>query len=430
MWEVIAANRRKSLGLVFIMGSVLAALGAAVGYFFFPRDPSEGIFLGILIAMVVWIVMLLISFTGGEKILLATAGAREIQRDDFPQLYNIVEEMKIASGLPAMPHIYVIDSHVPNAFAVGLTPERAAIAVTTGLVSKLNRDELQGVVAHELGHISNRDTRFMTLAGVTLGAVVILADLFIRGMWFSSFTGSRRRSSSQGGGQLAIIMLIISIILAILAPLLAQLLYFAASRKREYLADASAAQFTRYPEGLASALEKISDNQSKNFSKSRTLAPMFIVNPMASWEGTSGLFSTHPPTAERIRILRGMANASSLAAYENAFHKINNSVLLTPVMLKGVKEQGVRPATEEVEKHDPQKNLRTIKDILHKNNGYGILTCACGVKLKVPPQFIKDKIRCPRCGREHDVSAELLAAAVALGSAPNTASTSKSQPTK
>ncbi len=414
MWEIIAANRRKSMGLVFVMGSVLAALGAVVGYFFFPHDPSQGIFWGILIAMVIWIVMLLISFSSGEKILLATAGAREVQRDDAPQLYNIVEEMKIASGLPAMPRIYIIDSHVPNAFAVGLNPERAAIAVTTGLVSKLNRDELQGVVAHELGHIYNRDTLFMTLAGVTLGAVVILADLFVRGLWFSSISGGRRRSSSQGGGQLAIIVLIISIVLAILAPLLAQILYFAASRKREYLADASSAQFTRYPEGLASALEKISDNQSKNFSKSRTLAPMFIVNPMASWEGTSGLFSTHPPTAERIRILRGMAKSSSLVAYENAFKKVNNSVLLTPGMLQGVKEQGVRSAAAETAKHDPQKNLRDIKDILHKNNGYGILTCACGVKLKVPPQFIKEKVRCPHCGREHNVSAELLVAAAAL----------------
>ena len=194
MWEAIAINRRKSVLLIIFLALVLAALGGAVGSFFISSDPSEGVFLGVLIAMIIWIVMLLTSFAGGEQILLATAGAKQISHDDAPQLYNIVEEMKIASGLPAMPKVYVIDSAVPNAFAVGLKPERAAIAVTTGLMSRLNRDELQGVVGHELGHIANRDTLFMTMAGVTVGAVVILADLFVRGLWFSG--GSRRRSSS------------------------------------------------------------------------------------------------------------------------------------------------------------------------------------------------------------------------------------------
>jgi heat shock protein HtpX len=414
MWEAIAINRRKSVLLIIFLALVLAALGGAVGSFFISSDPSEGVFLGVLIAMIIWIVMLLTSFAGGEQILLATAGAKQISHDDAPQLYNIVEEMKIASGLPAMPKVYVIDSAVPNAFAVGLKPERAAIAVTTGLMSRLNRDELQGVVGHELGHIANRDTLFMTMAGVTVGAVVILADLFVRGLWFSG--GSRRRSSSQGGGQGAIIILIISIVLAILAPLLAQIIYFACSRKREYLADASSAQFTRYPEGLASALEKISAGQNKNFSKSRTLAPMFIVNPMAASGGGGGLFSTHPPTEDRIRVLRHMTAGSSLAAYEKAFRQLHhNAGVITPGNLQASKEGGIRQSSVKPEEHNPQKNLRDIKDVLHKTAGYGILACACGLKMKIPPNFKQREVKCPRCGRVHQIPVEYLAASIAAG---------------
>lgn len=415
MWEVIEANRRKSVVLIAGMAIVLAALGGAIGYFILPQDPANGIFWGILAAMIIWIVMLLASFSGGEQILLATAGAHEVKHNDAPQLFNVVEEMKIASGLPVMPRVYVIDSHVPNAFAVGLKPQRAAVAVTTGLMSKLNRDELQGVIAHELGHIRNRDTLFMTMAGVTVGAVVIIADLFLRGLWFSG-GGSRRRSSSEGGGQAAIIMLVVSIVLAILAPLLAQLLYFATSRKREYLADASAAQFTRYPEGLASALEKISAGQSKKFSKSRTLAPMFIVNPMAASGGGGGLFSTHPPTEDRIRVLRGMTKGSSLLAYEKAFRQLHHNIgVITPGNLRASKEGGIRKSEVRAGEHNPQKNLRDIKDVLHKTAGYGILACACGLKMKIPPNFKHKQVKCPRCGRVHQVPIEFLAATIAAG---------------
>ncbi len=417
MWDIIEKNRRKSVILIFVLGSVLAALGAAIGFYFSPGFPEEGVFTGIAIAMVIWIIMLISSYAGGEKILLATAGARQVSYDDAPQLFNIVEEMKIASGLPAMPKVFIIDSHVPNAFAVGLKSERAAVAVTSGLMTKLNRDELQGVIAHEIGHIANRDTLFMTMAGVTVGAIVIIADLFLRGLYYSSITGGRRRSSSsQGGGQLAMILAVVAIVLAILSPLLAQLLYFATSRKREYLADASAAQFTRYPEGLASALEKISANQSKKFSKSRTLAPMFIINPMAASGKVMGLFSTHPPTEDRIRVLRGMAKSASLLAYEKAFRQLhNNQPLMTPSSLTASKEKEIREPSSEAQQHNPKKSLRDVQNILHKMGGYGILACACGIKMKIPPKFEHKKVKCPRCGRIHQVPLELLASAVLLG---------------
>jgi heat shock protein HtpX len=415
MWEIIQTNKRKSVILIFMLGSVLAALGAGIGYYFAPTFPEEGVFMGILIAMVIWIVLLIASFAGGEQILLATAGARQVNQDEAPQLYNVVEEMKIASGLPAMPRVYIMDNHVPNAFAVGLKPERAAVAVTTGLISRLNRDELQGVIAHEIGHIANRDTLFMTMAGVTVGAIVILADLFLRGLWYSSMTGGRRKSSSQGG-QLGLILMIASIVLAILAPLLAQLLYFSTSRKREYLADASASMFTRYPEGLASALEKISNGQSKKFSKSRTLAPMFIINPMAASGKALGLFSTHPPTEDRIKILRGMVKGSSLWEYESAYRKLHQDKgVIGPVSLKNAKDQSIRAASSDAAKHNTKKSLRDVKDILHKSAGYGLLACACGMKLKIPPKFKHKKVKCPRCGRHHEVPTELLAPAILLG---------------
>lgn len=413
MWEAIRSNKRKSVLLIIFMTLILAALGAAIGSYFFSYNPQEGVFWGVLIAMIVWIIMLLVSFSSGDSILLSTAGAREVKHDDAPQLFNIVEEMKIAAGLPKMPRVFIIDNSVPNAFAVGIKSDRAAVAVTTGLVSRLNRDELQGVIAHEIAHISNRDTYFMTLAGVTAGAVVILADLFLRGMWYSSLTGGRR--SSRNSGQIQLIILAVSIILAILAPILTQIFYFACSRQREYLADAGSAQFTRYPEGLASALQKISSGQSKNFSKSRTLAPMYIVNPLAAAGKSRSLFSTHPPTEERIRILRGMTSDSSLKSYEQAFRNLHKGQsILSDTSLKNAADQGIRSAQHTA--HDNKKSMRDVKDILHKAAGYGLLTCSCGVKLKIPKDTDYSKLKCPRCGTVHSVPVEFLsAAAIAAG---------------
>jgi heat shock protein HtpX len=383
MWEAIQSNKRKSVVLIVLLALVLAALGGAIGFYLQPQYPEDGIFFGVIAAMVIWIVMLLISTAGGERILLATAGAHEVKYDDAPQLFNIVEEMKIASGLPAMPRVFIIDNAVPNAFAVGLKQER--------------------------------DTLFMTIAGVTVGAVIIIADLFLRGLFYSSLAGGRRRSS-RDGGQGQIVILVISIVLAILAPLLAQILYFATSRKREYLADASAAQFTRYPEGLASALEKISANQSKEYKKSRALAPMYIVNPMAASGKAVGLFSTHPPTEDRIRVLRGMSSGSSLVEYEKAFRTLHKDAgVIGANNLKASQEKGIRQP--QGEKHNPKKSLRDVKDVLHKAAGYGLLACVCGVKMKIPHNFEHKRVRCPRCKRVYDVPVEFLAATIAASEA-------------
>ena len=396
MWELIQSNKRKSFWLILLLAAVLAGLGYAIGA---SVDPDVGGSLGLLAAVVIWTIMMLTNLLAGEQILLASAGARELNREEAPQLFNIVEEMNIASGLPVLPRVYLIGSDTPNAFAVGLNSKRAAVAVTTGLLSRLNRDELQGVIAHELGHISNRDTLFMTLAGVTLGAVILLADLYLRGM----FRAGRSRRSSKSEGQLAAIMIIVALVLAILAPLLARLLYFACSRRREYLADASAAQFTRYPEGLASALEKIALQPGGRLEVSRALAPMFIVNPLAAHGSALSLFSTHPATEDRIRVLRGMASGSSLAAYEEAFRSAHgNRGIVGARSLQGAEETGIRAPTAEPPPV-PGAQRREARDLQHKANGLSVVTCPCGVRFKIPPGFPDPSFNCPRCGTRHEI---------------------------
>ncbi len=386
MWEIIQANKRKSVALVVLLAVVLMGLGYTAGYFW--GGDGAGI-IGVLAAMVIWTVMMLAAVGGGERVLLATAGAREVKREDAPQLYNIVEEMKIASGLPRMPRIFIIDSRTPNAFAVGLKPERAAVAVTTGLLARLTRDELQGVIGHELGHINNRDTLFMTLAGVTVGAVIILADLFLRGLWFSS----GRRRSSRNDGQLALVMMILAIVLAILAPLMAQILYFACSRRREYLADACSAQYTRFPQGLASALAKIAGQSEAPKEVNRVLAPMYIVNPLAAAGSGRSLFSTHPPVEERIRVLQAMGSDVSLAGYQAAFAKVQAGEVAAGVgRLRGLKEEGAEQAED-------TRRWREARDILHRADGYRAVKCGCGLTIRIPPGFDQETIVCPRCGR-------------------------------
>ena len=313
MWEAISANQRRSALLITSLAALLALMGMAIG-FLMGGKPQTAYF-GAFIGLCVWGVLLLVNLMGGESVLLSSANAREVAHDEAPQLYNVVEEIRIAASLPAMPRVFIIDTPVPNAFAVGLNPERACVAVTAGLLERLSRDELQGVIAHELGHISNRDTLFMTLAGVTLGAIVLLADAGMRLMFWGG--GGRRRSSStsgKNGGAALAVMMIAALVLAILAPLVARLLYFACSRQREYLADASAAQYTRYPAGLANALRKIALQQDpKKIPVNRVVAPMYAINPLAA-AGSFSVFGTHPPTEERIRRLLEMQGAATPAA--------------------------------------------------------------------------------------------------------------------
>lgn len=296
MYDAIAANRRNTFLLIAVMTAVLMLIGYAFGLYF---GLGEG---GLIIAALVALLWISISYFHGDSILLSASRAREIQKADHPQLFNVVEELTIAAGLP-MPRIYIIEDSAPNAFATGRDPQSASVAITRGLLEKLNREELQGVMAHELSHIQNRDILYATLIGAIAGAIILISDVFLRSLRFSS---GRRSKSSKGGGSAALIVLI-GMILAILAPVIARLLQLAVSRQREYLADASAALMTRYPEGLASALEKIARDPDPLEVASRATQHLYIVNPFEKerWSLDS-LWSTHPPLEERIKRLRTM----------------------------------------------------------------------------------------------------------------------------
>jgi len=397
MWEAIARNRFRSRLLILVMGLVLVGLGFAVGM---AVEPNGGGLIGGLAAVGLWLVLALAAIYEGDSILLGTVGAREIQKEDAPQLWNVVEEMTIASGLGRIPRVYIIEDDAPNAFAAGRKPEKAVVAVTSGLLKRLKRDELQGVVAHEIGHIRNQDIRFMTLAAVMLGAIVIISDVFLRSLYYG---GGRMRSRSsgrsKGGNQAEAVIMIVALLFAILAPLFAKLLYLASSRRREYLADASAARFTRYPEGLASALEKISRSAGSVSMKkaSRVVAPLYTVNPR---EGRSfaGLFSTHPPASKRIAILRGMAGNAGYKEYEAAFRKIEGKKggLIGGRTLGEAESVPIREASAET--GTALDEAREVSELLGRLGDYVVLRCACGLGLQIPPGFGKHALHCPRCG--------------------------------
>jgi heat shock protein HtpX len=408
MWEQIAANRRKSILLVILAAIVLLALGWVLGEHFLGKGMGPA---GMVLAGIVWLVMTLVSWFQGDNIMLSMAGAKKVQKEDLPILFNVVEEMTLASGLPRMPDVYVIDDPAPNAFATGRRPETAAVAVTSGLLRQLSRDELQGVVAHELAHVRNRDIQLMLFAGVLVGAIVIIAEVGMRGMWFGGGRSRSRRDSGGEGGNA--IMAVLAIVMMILAPILAQLIYLAVSRKREYLADASAATFTRYPEGLASALEKISRAPHTLGSANKATAPMYIVNPLKR-AGKMGAkmaansTSTHPPIDERVRILRSMSGGG-FAAYDESYREVHGGKGVIPgSALKEDSVSGGREAAAAGRDRESgsasQKTIaRQVDDFFYRSAGYRRIECDCGTTLKIPSDFQAKKAECPRCGAEHSL---------------------------
>lgn len=410
MWELIRANKRNSIILMVLMAATLLLLGYIIGAAYAGQQAG---FIGLIIAAIIWFILAMVSLSSGDQILLSASNAVPVTHEDHPQLVNIVEEMKIAAGLPAMPKIYIIPDPAPNAFATGRSPESASIAVTAGLLGRLNRDELQGVIGHEMSHILHRDILYVTLAGVMLGSIVLLSQVFLRSMFYGSM-GSRRRYSSEGrgSGQAAIFMLIIALVAAIIAPIMAQLLYFALSRKREYLADAGSARLTRYPEGLASALEKIAGDPSPQLTTANTVtAPMYIVNPFKKAAGMklSDLTSTHPPISERIKILRNMGSGASFKDYSDSYSNITHRKTVVPPSALTKEDIALRETGEEakdkqrLETLHPRGQMRHVGDIMRKVNQFVFLTCLCGLKLKIPPNFKSDKVQCPRCKRILDL---------------------------
>jgi len=297
IYSTISANIWKSyvIMVLFIVfaGTVGYVLGRAMG-----DAPTIGISI-----FVFSILYSGISYFYSDKIVLATSQAKQIKKTDNPELFRIVENLAIGDGIP-MPKVYVMEDAAPNAFATGRDPQHASIAVTTGILERLKRVELEGVLAHELSHIKNYDTRLLAITAVLVGFIALISDIFMRNLWWSSVSRDNRRNN-QGQA----FFIIIGIVLAIIAPLIASLIQLAVSRKREFLADASGVLLTRYPEGLASALEKISNDPHQLRAASTATAPLFIINPFKkkSFDNMlTNFFSTHPPITERIKILRAM----------------------------------------------------------------------------------------------------------------------------
>ncbi len=435
MFEQIRANQRRTIILVVAMACLMLLLGYVLGE---ALAPGAGTF-GLLMAFVFWVFLALISYFSGDQIFLTLSSARKIEKQDHPVLFNVVEEMCIASGVSRVPDIYIIDDAAPNAFATGRDPQHASVAVTSGLLQLMSRDELQGVIAHELGHVRNRDILYIMMVGVMLGSIVMIAEMGGRMFRFGSYTRTSPRRSSKGSGQAQLIFLVLAIALIILAPIIAQLLYFAVSRRREYLADATSAEFTRYPEGLANALEKLSQTTTKLRTASDVTAAMYIVNPLkVTSNGLADLTSTHPPISERIRILRSMGTDGTLAQYDNAFRQVTGrAVGLVPlgretstgsrvapprstpaIALPGLGggTRSTSPANEALSTvasiaaaataaaaDTPIERTRQTTDMLWKLNDYVFIACPCQTNLKVPPSFRGRSIVCPHCQRVHQV---------------------------
>jgi len=318
---LIQRNKRNSWILLSLFTFFIVVLGGLIGYAWasaYGWPTRAEVYASTLFAMAVAFLIAVLSgaasYYGGASAILAMSRARPIRKEEDPPLYNVVEEMAIAAGIP-MPRIYVIDDTAPNAFATGRDPQHGVIAITTGLRRKLNRDELQGVIAHEMSHIGNYDILFGVLMATLVGVVVLLCDMFLRSLaWGRWGSGSRSRRSSRdgpgGSGLIVLIVILAAIVLSIIAPILAKLIEMAFSRQREYLADASAVQLTRNPDGLASALAKVAADPEVLEVANRATAPLYFVHPIKHFEErASSIMDSHPPIKDRIQRILSLKGA-------------------------------------------------------------------------------------------------------------------------
>jgi heat shock protein HtpX len=313
MYEQIRRNRRASWLLAGLVVAILAMLGFAIGYAVVGGTQGGVGLLGVFgVVAIVWSI---VGYYSGDRMVLAVSGARRVTHAEEPQLFNVVEEMTIAAGLPQAPAVYVLDEASPNALATGRDPQHASIAVTQGLLDRLDREQLQGVIAHEMAHIRNYDIRFETLVGILVGMIALIADFFLRWSFWGGM-GGRRRGGDSGGDQASAIFAVVALVLAILAPLAAYAVQFAVSRRREYLADASAVELTRNPLGLARALNDIAADPRPLRHANRATAHLYIENPMKKTKEVTGVFDTHPPVRRRIAILLEMAHVGPEALVE------------------------------------------------------------------------------------------------------------------
>jgi heat shock protein HtpX len=308
-----SANRRNSVLLILLVGMLLGVLGFVIGYLVSGYLEGAVILTGGALAFAT--VLSAGSYFAGDSLVLAASQARPVQPADHPQLMNVVQELSIAANVP-VPAVYLIDDSAPNAFATGRDPKHASVAVTTGLLDKLDREELQGVIGHELSHVRNLDIRFALLVAVLVGSIALISDLFLRGfLRVGIFGGGGGRGGRDrgGGGVLGIVLVLVAIVLAIVAPIFARMVQLAVSRQREYLADASSVELTRNPAGLERALVKVASDRDVLEAANRATQHLYFVNPIKKFEArASGLFSTHPPILDRINRLRSLRGAPAV----------------------------------------------------------------------------------------------------------------------
>lgn len=421
MWEFIRVNSRKSLLMFIILGVLLLLLGYIFGRVYF--NPSNADF-GLYTAAAVWLLLSLLSRYTGSSILLSLSGAKKINPNYFIQLYNVTEEMTIAAGLSKMPDLYIVDDDSPNAFATSTPSGNSSIVVTSSLLAMLSRDELQGVIAHEISHIANHDSQFMTFTSITLGCISFAADVFLM-----SFGVNRIGVSSSdilGYNStfyytvkflvIAALLYLVSYMLgaiilagiaALFIPWAGKALYYSVSRKREFLADASAVRLTRYPEGLASALEKLAGDTATLHSANSLSESMYIVSPRSTASlSFFDIGSTHPSVWERIHILRSIARGSA-KNYHDAYrattgrsHKsFTASALLNETILQRA------PSIDSIGEMNAVPGHREVHDSILRMKNYSFLQCGCGMKIKIPEGFgmNRPRVTCPKCGFVHNI---------------------------
>ncbi|MGE3960974.1 MAG: M48 family metallopeptidase [Dehalococcoidia bacterium] len=309
-----SANKRKSLLLLLSVGVILGVMGFAIGVGT-TGDPYGGLgFTGF--AVVLAVLLGAGSYYAGDRAVLAASNAKPVTEASHPQLMNVVREMTLAANVP-MPRVYIIPDSALNAFATGRDPEHASVAVTQGLLDRLDREELQGVIAHELGHVRNYDIRFMLLIGVLVGGVALMADMFLRYSFFFGRGHGRSDRGGGGGGVFQLVMFVVAFVLAILAPIAARLVQMSVSRQREYLADATAVELTRNPTGIENALWKLGTDREVLEVANRSTQHLYIVNPIRKFEErSSSIWATHPSLADRIDRLRELHSTPPLSAAE------------------------------------------------------------------------------------------------------------------
>jgi heat shock protein HtpX len=387
----------------------------------------QKVYLGIGIAIILWGILVFYSWILGSEQILKLTDAKKIPYGSNKILENVVEEMSIAAGLPKVPKIYILAWNMPNAFAVGNSPKNSAIAVTVELLKVLNRDELQGVVAHEIAHIVNRDTLYMQIAAGMILSIKAMIELF--GAILISSRHRAIRNSSCSKYMSRYVGEEVSLAVFKFMPILMSLLYFLLSKNREYLADACAVKFTRYPNGLASALAKILASPYIYRNVDKITSAIFIVHPLEAenlykqkYSFFKDLFCTHPPTEKRIKILSKMVGAD-FNAYNEAFKKVLKRSVLSASDLKGEKKlsvvshekniknpyltaillgKGLENSKKILKKYDKNdiKRQRTAVDTIWKTQQYIFKVCTCGTKFKFPPEYLKKVITCPHCKKQ------------------------------